>query len=145
MPSSSCARSIALVRPVPWRISSPISSVSLAAAAVKLLLLGVIAHESVDLRRELLEEFFLTALQMHARLEVVGLTDGMSYTLPLTQADIAECTGLTPIHVNRTLRELRERGLVQFKSGRLTISDWQGLAAVGEFDPSYLYIRKRHV
>lgn len=96
-------------------------------------------------RRNAIARLAALFCEMHARLEVVGLTDGMSYTLPLTQADIAECTGLTPIHVNRTLRELRERGLVQFKSGRLTISDWQGLAAVGEFDPSYLYIRKRHL
>jgi len=96
-------------------------------------------------RRNAIARLAALFCEMHARLEVVGLTDGMSYTLPLTQADIAECTGLTPIHVNRTLRELRERGLVQFKSGRLTISDWQGLAAVGEFDPSYLYIRETDV
>lgn len=80
--------------------------------------------------------------ELKVRLEIVGLTDGLSYPFALTQADLAECVGLTPIHVNRTLRELREQGLVQFKSGTVTISDWDGLVAVGEFDPFYLYLRE---
>lgn len=80
--------------------------------------------------------------EMKVRLEVVGLTDGMSYDLNLTQTDLAECVGLTPIHVNRTLKELREQQLVQFRSGRVTIHDWEGLATVAEFDPAYLYLEK---
>jgi CRP-like cAMP-binding protein len=80
--------------------------------------------------------------EMKLRLELVGRTEGMSYDLDLTQTDLAECVGLTPIHVNRTLKELRERGLVLFKSGRVTIHDWEGLADVAEFDPAYLYLEK---
>ena len=70
------------------------------------------------------------------------MTDGMSYTLNLTQTDLAECVGLTSIHVNRTLKELRENGLVQFRGGRVTIDNWAGLARIAEFDPAYLYLEK---
>ena len=80
--------------------------------------------------------------EMKLRLEVVGLTEGPSYEFDITQTDLAECVGLTPIHVNRTLKELRERRLVQFRSGRVTINDWDGLATVAEFDPAYLYLGK---
>jgi CRP-like cAMP-binding protein len=79
---------------------------------------------------------------MKLRFEVVEMTDGLSYDFDLTQTDLAECVGLTPIHVNRTLKELREQGLVQFRSGRVTIHDWEGLARVAEFDPAYLYLEK---
>lgn len=83
--------------------------------------------------------------EMRVRLDLVGLADGLSYQFPLTQTDLAECVGLTPIHVNRTLRELRERNLVQFKGGRVTILDWDGLGATAEFDPAYLYLEQRHI
>ena len=78
--------------------------------------------------------------ELRARLGVVGMTEGHSYRLPLTQTDIAECVGLTPIHVNRTLKELRERGLVEFRSGRVNILNWEGLVQIAEFDPAYLYL-----
>ena len=78
--------------------------------------------------------------ELRVRLGVVGMTEGQSYRLPLTQTDLAECVGLTPIHVNRTLKELRERGLVEFRSGRVNILNWDELARVAEFDPAYLYL-----
>lgn len=81
--------------------------------------------------------------ELHARLEIVGLTDGDSYCLPLTQIDLAECLGLTAIHVNRTLRELRTAGLVTFRNKLVTIEDRAALARIAEFDPGYLYIEKR--
>lgn len=78
--------------------------------------------------------------ELRVRLGVVGMTDGDSYQLRLTQTDLAECVGLTSIHVNRTLKELRERSLVEFRSGRVRILDWEGLTEVAEFDPAYLYL-----
>jgi len=93
-------------------------------------------------RRTALSRIATLFCEIKIRLEIVGLTDGLSYDFDLTQTDLAECVGLTPIHVNRTLKELRERGLVQFKSGRVTIHDWDGLARVAEFDPAYLYLEK---
>ena len=93
-------------------------------------------------RRTALSRIAALFCEIKVRLEIVGLTDGLSYDFDLTQTDLAECVGLTPIHVNRTLKELRERGLVQFKSARVTIHDWDGLARVAEFDPAYLYLEK---
>ncbi|HYD14125.1 MAG TPA: Crp/Fnr family transcriptional regulator [Allosphingosinicella sp.] len=76
--------------------------------------------------------------ELRERLAIVGLADETGFELSLTQTDIAECMGLTPVHVNRTLRELRERGLVEFRSRRVTILDLAGLKRVAEFDPGYL-------
>lgn len=81
--------------------------------------------------------------ELFVRFEIVGMTEGLSYPLPLTQLDIAECMGLTPVHVNRTLKQLRETNLVTFRSGQVTIYDWDRLRAVAEFDPSYLYLERR--
>lgn len=81
--------------------------------------------------------------ELHARLGVVGLADAGRYALPITQADLAECLGLTSVHVNRVLKELREAGLVDFKSGKVTIHDLPGLARVAEFTPAYLYLDRR--
>ncbi|WP_114953531.1 Crp/Fnr family transcriptional regulator [Sphingosinicella terrae] len=81
--------------------------------------------------------------ELQARLGLVGLVNGDGYDLPLTQTEIAECMGLTPVHVNRTLRELRERGLLEFRSGRVSIPDLAALARVAEFDPAYLYLEPR--
>lgn len=81
--------------------------------------------------------------ELHARFTLVGLADGLAYDLPLTQGHIAECLGLTSVHANRTLQELRSRGLVEFKAGRVTIHDLGALIDVAEFDPAYLYLEKR--
>ena len=74
------------------------------------------------------------------RLRAVGLSDGARFELPLTQADLAEVCGLTSVHVNRVLRELRERGLVTLRDGNVDVHDGAGLARLGEFDPRYLYL-----
>jgi CRP-like cAMP-binding protein len=81
--------------------------------------------------------------EMQVRLEIIGRTDGNSYDFPLTQRELAECLGLTVVHANRTLQELRRRRLVEFSSRRLTILDRDGLCGLAEFDPSYLYLEKR--
>jgi len=74
------------------------------------------------------------------RLRAVGLSDGQRFALPLTQPDIAEICGLTSIHVNRVLRDLRERDLATVRSGFVEIHDGRGLARMGEFNPAYLYV-----
>jgi len=81
--------------------------------------------------------------ELHVRLGLAGRTGPDGYALDLTQTDLAECLGLTPVHVNRTLRELRERGLVEFRRGRVTIHNHDGLKRVAEFDPTYLYLEPR--
>jgi CRP-like cAMP-binding protein len=81
--------------------------------------------------------------ELYLRLELVGLAAGHRYKLPLSQTDLAECLGLTPVHVNRMLRDLRERELVTFRGGEVVIHDWDGLARVAEFDPTYLFLEPR--
>ncbi|MBC7985885.1 MAG: Crp/Fnr family transcriptional regulator [Sphingomonadaceae bacterium] len=78
--------------------------------------------------------------EMHIRLGIVGLADDAGFALGITQEDVAECLGLTSVHVNRTLRELRERCLAQFRSGRVELLNLEGLRELAEFDPSYLYL-----
>lgn len=81
--------------------------------------------------------------ELRLRLGLVGLAAETGYALPLTQADLAECLGLTSVHVNRVLKELREAGLVEFRGGRVTIRDSVALERAAEFDPAYLYLEPR--
>ena len=77
------------------------------------------------------------------RLELVGRTKGDTYKLPLKQRELSECLGLTVVHANRTLQELRRRGLVEFENKQLTLLDRRGIEGVAEFDPAYLYLERR--
>jgi CRP-like cAMP-binding protein len=77
------------------------------------------------------------------RLKLVGLAEGDSYKLPLTQADLADATGLTSVHVNRMLRKLREDEILTFRGGEVTVHDWERLQHVAEFDPAYLHLEHR--
>src|SRR4051812_6083456 len=72
------------------------------------------------------------------RLRAVGLTEDGSFELPLTQAEIADSLGLTSVHVNRSLEELRRKQLITYQVGRVTIHDWEGLKQEGEFESRYL-------
>jgi CRP-like cAMP-binding protein len=78
--------------------------------------------------------------ELYVRLEVVGKVSEGGYELPLTQRELSECFGLTVVHANRTLQELRRRGLIELGNQRLTIRDRRGLEGIAEFDPSYLYL-----
>ncbi|RLQ88223.1 Crp/Fnr family transcriptional regulator [Notoacmeibacter ruber] len=78
--------------------------------------------------------------ECHARMTGVGLSDGTSFELGLTQADLADVSGLTVVHTNRVLRELRERGLATFRDNTVEISDLGGLWKLAQFDPGYLYL-----
>ncbi len=80
--------------------------------------------------------------ELSLRLKLVGLSDGTRFMLPMTQLDLADATGLTSVHVNRMLRQLREQELMTFRSGEVVIHDWERLAKVAEFDPVYLHIER---
>ena len=76
--------------------------------------------------------------ELWRRLDTVDETEGYSFDLPLTQTQLADVLGLSLVHVNRVTQELRQQGLIQWRSRRLTILDWERLRALAEFDPSYL-------
>jgi len=77
------------------------------------------------------------------RLKVAGLGEATEYELPMTQEQLADCTGLTPVHVNRTLKLLEAEQLITRRSSRtVTIGDWKKLADAGDFDSTYLHLRR---
>lgn len=79
--------------------------------------------------------------EMYTRAQAAGLTKGNSCALPLTQEFVADALGLTAVHTNRTLQALRKTGSVEWRSGRLTVKDWQKLQAIARFDAHYLHLR----
>jgi DNA-binding transcriptional regulator LsrR (DeoR family) len=78
--------------------------------------------------------------ELYVRLKIVGRASHNSYEFPLTQRELSECLGLTVVHANRTLQELRRRGLVDLENRQLTIRNPSGLEGVAEFDSGYLYL-----
>ena len=77
--------------------------------------------------------------EMYVRLERIGMAPHKTFPLPLTQVDLSDATGLTAVHANRMLRQLREQGLVAFRQGVVEILDWDALRAFASFDPAYLF------
>ena len=65
--------------------------------------------------------------------------NGKAYHLPLTQEHIADATGLTSVHTNRTIQALRREGLISLASGRLVVHDWNALRSIGDFSELYLH------
>lgn len=76
--------------------------------------------------------------ELHRRLKSVRLADDHSFDLPLTQHDIADAQGLTAVHVNRTMRQIKEDVLAEHKNKKLYLLDPERLCDVAEFDPAYL-------
>ncbi len=77
------------------------------------------------------------------RLRVAGLGEETNYELPMTQEQMADCVGLTPVHVNRTIMALEAEGLIARSSSRsITIGDWEKLAQAGDFDSNYLHLNE---
>jgi CRP-like cAMP-binding protein len=80
--------------------------------------------------------------ELFIRNRIVGLTDGDSFNMPLTQTELGEAMGLSTVHVNRLMSELKRRGLVRKDRGRLHIPDFDALARLADFDPTYLHLRE---
>ncbi|WP_267361115.1 MULTISPECIES: Crp/Fnr family transcriptional regulator [unclassified Methylobacterium] len=74
------------------------------------------------------------------RLRAIGLTQGDSCEMPLTQADLADVIGMTSVHVNRVLQTLRRQQLVELRGRRLTIPDLPALERAALFNPNYLHL-----
>lgn len=76
------------------------------------------------------------------KMKAVGLSDGVTCDFPMTQTEIADALGLSTVHTNKKLRGLRQAKLVQIRANRLTVLNWDGLCDCGEFDPTYLHLRR---
>jgi len=73
------------------------------------------------------------------RLQVMGLAPGDRFELPMTQLDIADALGLTPVHVNRVVQELRRAGLLELRKHSVSLPDLPQLKELGDFDDLYLH------
>ena len=94
-------------------------------------------------RRDALERVAQLFCEVFERLRCVGLTEGTSCAFPVTQMDMADATGLSVVHLNRTLQELRAARLITLRERNLTINDLDGLRDAGLFNPNYLHLRQR--
>ncbi len=73
------------------------------------------------------------------RMRALGLTDEAGFMLPLTQTELADALGLSVVHVNRTLQQLRHEGLIVSRGRYHGFTDWRRLQEAGDFDGSYLF------
>ena len=92
-------------------------------------------------RRSALSRVAHLLCEQALRLKQIGLGDETGFPWFFTQAVLADATGLSVVHVNRTFQELRTKRLVgAYDSKRLTILDWEGLVRAAEFEPTYLHL-----
>lgn len=89
-------------------------------------------------RRTAIEHLANLFCELLVRYRVVEMSDGRSCPLPLTQQQLADACGLTPVHVNRVVQDLRADGLIEWRGGELVVADFDRLAALGQFDPAFL-------
>ena len=89
-------------------------------------------------RRDALERMAHLICESHYRLSLVDLNQGPQMHFPLTQDDLADVLGLTPVHINRKLQQLRHDDLITLRCKELTIHDLRTLQQVAGFDPAYL-------
>jgi CRP-like cAMP-binding protein len=98
-------------------------------------------------QRDAIERVAHLFCELFLRLQTVGLVKGQSIDMPLTQPELGEATGLSAVHVNRTLQELRSLGLIVLKDRTLTIPDFEALSDVALFNANYLHLDRegRHL
>ena len=108
-------------------------------------------HELVDLavqrewtvnlgQRSAYERLGHLLVELYLRLKTVGRASDGRCDFPLTQNDLADATGLTAVHVNRTLQELRRDGLIELERKQLRILDLERLKDVSMFNANYLHL-----
>jgi CRP-like cAMP-binding protein len=91
-------------------------------------------------RRDALARIAHLLCEMGMRSERAGLGNRSAFPLPITQSDLGDASGLTSIHVNRTLKHLRTRIGVMIKSGKVTVPNWNALVSTGDFDDGFMLL-----
>jgi CRP-like cAMP-binding protein len=100
---------------------------------------AMVVEHLVDIgRRNAVERTAHFLLELGARLKLVGLGTREGYACPLSQFKLADALGLTAVHINRVLRQLREEGLMTFRSGQVIFDNFERLVEVADFDTAYL-------
>jgi CRP-like cAMP-binding protein len=90
-------------------------------------------------RRNARERIAHLMCEMHVRMNNIGLVTDDEFDFPLTQDELADTLGLTPVHVNRMLQSLRRKGLIEFGGKRLRLPDVAAIRHLAGFDPNYLH------
>lgn len=80
--------------------------------------------------------------ELYVRADAVGLVTDNSFPLPVSQSDLADMLGISTVHANRTLQDIRAAGLLNYERGVLTILRWSTLQELAQFDPRYLHLRE---
>ncbi len=78
--------------------------------------------------------------ELAIRLDAEGLAEDYGYELPMTQEQLADTLGLTPVHVNRTLKTLEAEGLIIRNKRNISFPDWERMRGVGDFNQRYLHL-----
>lgn len=100
---------------------------------------AMVVEHLVDVgRRSATERTAHFMLELGARLRLVGMGEKTGFACPLSQYMLADSLGLSAVHVNRVLRELREEGLMTFQKGRVSFGDYEGMVRMAAFDHTYL-------
>lgn len=77
--------------------------------------------------------------ELRARLDVIGRVDGNSFDMPLTQEQLGEALGITAVHVNRVIKQLREEGIIEFQRGHAIVLNETKFLELADFDGRYLH------
>ncbi len=93
-------------------------------------------------RRNAIERIAHVICECFVRMRALGLATATDLELPLTQSEIGDATGLSNVHVNRTLKELRRKRLISTNGKIHSILDWEALQETADFDPAYLHLRR---
>jgi len=91
-------------------------------------------------QRSAVERLAHLLCELFTRLGMIGLANAEGCELPVTQVELADTLGLTAVHVGRTLKDLRLRGLIRLRDRRLEIPDFAALSRVALFSPAYLHL-----
>jgi CRP-like cAMP-binding protein len=91
-------------------------------------------------RRDAISRVAHVFCQMAIRYELLGQGNRHGFRLPMTQTDLADATGLTGVHVNRTLRVLRTGSVVEFHAGTVTVHDWDEMVKIADFDSGFMLL-----
>jgi CRP-like cAMP-binding protein len=100
----------------------------------------VFRESIVNARREAYNAMAHLLCELLVRLRAVGLADDLSCELPMTQTEFGDALGISTVHTNRVLQDLRAEGLITLRERTLSVLDWEGLKRTGDFDPTYLHL-----
>jgi CRP-like cAMP-binding protein len=102
---------------------------------------GVLRERIIDEgRRDAYSRIGFLIYEIFIRMRAFGQIEDQKFDFPVRQEDLADATGLTPVHVNRMLKQLREENLIAIDGKTWTILDPQGLRKAAQYEASYLHL-----